>query len=110
MKTNASILELQKALQIMNKKQGYKIRFKRLEQTTSKRVTFTITSDSKIPGARISESGRNIAAASWHAHGFLFDELFKLRNDIYIISLGGKITAESGNWINENNQSKLSIL
>jgi hypothetical protein len=109
MKTNASITELQKALQIMNKKQGYAIRFKRLEQT-GKRVTFTITSDSKIPGAKTSESGRNLAVASWHAHGFLFDELFKLRNDIYIISLGDKLTAESGNWINENNQSELSIL
>jgi len=46
--------------------------------------------------------GKRIKAACWHVHGHFFDELFKIRPDIWIRARGRKITAEDGNWEDSN--------
>ena len=97
MKTNATISELRRALENTNDAHGYKLTFNRLEQK-GRSVHFTIKSDSGIPGARTSASGRNLACASWHAHGYLFDELFEINPEAIVWSRGRKITATEGNW------------
>jgi hypothetical protein len=102
MKTTANLNTVQKALETVNKKHGYKIIFNRCDQS-GKWLNFTIRSEkSNIPGARVSHSGKNLTSASWHAHGFLFDEIFKLDPDAIIQSAGAKITKEHGNWIDKN--------
>lgn len=98
MTTNANINELQNALSILNKQYDGNISFETLEQKTKNRVSFTLKAKSKLKGARTSASGRNMPKASWHVHGTLFDILFELRSDIFILSLGKKITIDGGNW------------
>lgn len=102
MKTTATETQLRKALQTVNKQRGYKLRFNRFDRK-GKYVNFTIETDSKIPGARKSHSGRNLPKASWHAHGFLFEEILKLNKESVIISKGTKkITINGGNWEDSN--------
>jgi hypothetical protein len=72
MKTNVSFNTVAQAIETVNVKYGYKIKFNRAE-TIGKWFHFTIDSPFKIPGARVSHSGRNLAKASWHAHGYLFE-------------------------------------
>jgi hypothetical protein len=43
-----------------------------------------------------------LAKASWHAHGYLFDELFLINPNAVIYSNGTKITINEGNWIDKN--------
>lgn len=101
MKTNVSKETVMIAINNMNRTQGYQIELNRADYS-SKWFNFTIKSKSKIPGARTSTSGRNLAKASWHAHGYLFDEIFKLRPDAIIYSAGKKITTDEGNWKDRN--------
>jgi hypothetical protein len=98
MRTNASIQVLRRALENVNADHGYKLTFNRLEQV-GRRVHFTIKSASGIPGARESASGRNLPCASWHAHGYLFDEIFKINPSAIIWAMGKKITIDGGNWM-----------
>lgn len=99
MKTNATIQELEQTLKNTNEKHGYQLSFERLEQSTRNKVTFTLKSPSKVKGARISWSGRNLAKASWHAHGHFFEELFLVNPNAVVVSRGSsKITSDSGNW------------
>jgi len=102
MKTNATINELQTALNIINKKYGGNISFETLEQKTKNRVSFTLKAKSGLPGSRTSHSGRKLPKASWHVHGDFFDALFNIRPDIYIISLGKRIDINGGNWEDAN--------
>lgn len=102
MTTTATIDQLQKALKEVNKKQGYKLEFNRIEQKTKNRVLFTIKSASKIPGSRTSSKGRNLAKASWHAHGYLFDAILSINPDAIIFSLGKRIDIDGGNWEDKN--------
>ena len=97
MRTNASIEVLRQALENVNTDHGYKLTFNMLEQKGN-RVHFTIKSASGIPGARESASGRNRPCASWHAHGYLFDEIFRLDRSATIWSGDKKITISGGNW------------
>ena len=101
MKTTATRHEVLQAIDTVNKEHGYKIYLNRDEQK-GKWFHFTIKSPSKVPGARISVTGRNLACASWHAHGYLFDEIFKLNESAVIWSGGEKITIEGGNWQDRN--------
>lgn len=101
MKTTVSNLTLIAALNNVNQSKGYKLSFNRFEKI-GKYFHFTIQTPSKIPGARVSFSGRNLAKASWHAHGFLFDEIFKIEPEAFIYSGGQKITKDNGNWIDRN--------
>jgi len=41
-------------------------------------------------------------AACWHVHGHFFEELFEINPNAVIYSNGSKITAESGNWIEQH--------
>lgn len=97
MKTTASESTVRKALENVNKAQGYRLEMNRSDQS-GKWYNFTIKSRSGIPGARTSHSGRNLAAASWHAHGYLFDEILKLDPEAVIKTAGRTVSAEGGNW------------
>lgn len=107
MKTTASNLTLITALNNVNKEQGYNIQFDRFEKQ-GKYYHFTLKTASKIPGARTSHSGRNLPKASWRAHGYLFDEIFKIEPEAVIYSAGNKITKQQGNWIDINIGSRVS--
>jgi hypothetical protein len=98
MYTNATIDQLKQALKEVNKRYNGNISFNTLDQKTSKRVSFTLKAISGQPGSRLSHSGRKLPKASWHVHGHLFDALFSIDRNIYVLSLGKKITANSGNW------------
>ena len=97
MKTNVSKEIVLQAIAKVNTEQGYQIELNRSDYT-GKWFNFTLKSKSKIPGARISTSGRNLPCASWHAHGFIFDAIFKIVPDAMIIALGKKITKNENNW------------
>lgn len=99
MVTNATPAELRQALDKINKKYDGNISFCTLEHKTKSRVSFTLAAKSKLKGARRSHSGRNLPKASWHVHGDLFDALFEIREDIFILSLGARITKDEGNWV-----------
>jgi hypothetical protein len=101
MKTNVSKEVVQTAINNVNKERGYKIEFNRADYT-GKWFNFTLKSKSGIPGARTSSTGRNLAAASYHAHGYVFDEIFKLDPNAVIYATGNKITKEAGNWQDRN--------
>lgn len=107
--TTATQDELNEALRIINKATyAGNIKIRDWKHLSSKRIQFTITVvSSRGPGARRSWTGRRIAAACWHAHGDLFDALFKIRKDIVIWTDYGwegkmKITSEGGNWQDMN--------
>ena len=99
MKTNASKESLVKALENVNKAQGYKLTFNRCPESQGRFQHFTIRSEkSKIHGASISHSGRNTTSASWEAHGNFFEELLKLDPTCKIISAKSTIDINGGNW------------
>jgi len=108
-KTTANEFVLRQALDNVNSSKGYSIEFNRFDRT-GKWVNFTLKTKSGIAGARISPSGRNIPSASWHAHGYFFDEVFNLDPAAVIYSQGRKITAEEGNWIDINFGSQMLSL
>lgn len=101
MKTTAKRETVIQAIENVNNAHGYKIELNRDDQT-GKWFNFTLKSKSKIPGSRVSHSGRNLAAASWHAHGYIFDEIFKIQPNCVIVSGGNKITVDCGNWEDKN--------
>ena len=102
MKTTATRQQVIEAIQAVNQKRGYSLELNRDEQTSRKYYSFTIKTKSKIPGARISTTGRNMARASWHAHGYLFDEILKSNPEAIILSNGIKIDKNGGNWKDRN--------
>lgn len=62
-------------------------------------------------GARISSSGRRIAAACWHVHGDFFDALLKIQPNAVIVTRGGPgavIDKNGGNWQDCNIGSRMS--
>jgi len=102
MTTNATISELYQALTLTNENHGYSLEFNRIEQKTGKTVLFTLKTKSRVKGSRLSHSGRNLAKASWHAHGNFFESLFVINPNAKVKSLGKEITKDSGNWIDYN--------
>jgi hypothetical protein len=101
MKTDAKRSTIIEAINAVNWKAGYKIELNR-DDYKGKWFNFTIKSKSGIPGARTSTSGRNLACASWHAHGYLFEEIFNIEPRAVIYSCGKMITKDKGNWIDMN--------
>ena len=73
-----------------------------MEKKPKNHLSFTLKAKSGLPGSRVSHSGRRLPKASWHVHGELFDTLFNIDPSIYIVSMGKKITNESGNWQDVN--------
>jgi len=99
MKTTATRAQVIEAISKVNQKYGYKLELATDQQQTARYYSFTLKTPSGIPGARVGTSGRNMAKASWHAHGYLFDELLTLAPDAVIISAGRRIDKAGGNWI-----------
>jgi len=99
MKTNATIQQLNEALSFVNAKFDNNIRFKGIEQKTKNTVSFTLTViDSKKPGGRIGHTGRHIAAACWHVHGYFFEYLFTNYGNIKVIAGTKKMLSNADNW------------
>ena len=116
MKTTATKQDVLQAIENVNKEHGYKIELNRSDQI-GKWFNFTIKSPSKVPGARTSATGRNLAAASWHAHGYIMDEIFNLSPDSVIVSMGVKYRKgfewtdrNVGSYFNPVYMSETSIL
>lgn len=108
MRTNAKRSTVISAMENVNNKHGYKLILNR-DEIKGKWYHFTIRSEkSGIAGSRTSWSGRNMVSASWHAHGYLFDEIFNIEPDSKVISMGKEITREKGNWQDRNIGSMVS--
>lgn len=104
--TNATREQLDRALTEINWRYfNSNIRLKNWKYQ-GKRLQFTLTvHDSHGLGSRHSHTGRRIAAACWHAHGYLFEQLFKINPDAWVqVSLHGnqRITIDGGNWQDRN--------
>lgn len=102
MRTNATPETVKKALEQVNKEHGYKLEFNRFE-IRGNWTHFTIKSEkSGIPGSRYSWSGRKLVSASWHAHGYLFENILEIEPNCRIWSNGKKIDKTGGNWQDTN--------
>lgn len=106
MKTNATIDQLNQALNFVNKQFQGNIKFKDIEQISKNRINFTITvKDSKKSGAKFDpyfgKNGKRISAACWHVHGHFFEYLFLNFDNIVIISQGKKMSDNSDNWTDQ---------
>lgn len=87
----------------VNAKHGYKLIFNREPEKRGNYIHFTIRSEkSGIPGARTSWSGRNMVSASWHSHGYLFDEIWEHSPNAIIYSGNMKMTNKEDNWQDRN--------
>jgi hypothetical protein len=106
MKTNATIQQLNEALNYVNLSFAGNIRFKDIEQISKKTVRFTLTVKySKEPGHRRGSyykegfEPKRLAAACWHVHGYFFEYLFlKYPDAIWIDAGGHKMASNSDNW------------
>jgi hypothetical protein len=86
MTTNATFQQLQAALVETNKEYNGNIKFKRLDPV-GKRYNFTLTvNSSKNKGGRIGMNGRRIAAACFHSHYSIMENLFKQNPNLKIKS------------------------
>lgn len=102
MKTTASRQTVATALIAVNEMHGYELRFNRAEQK-GRYFHFTIRGErSNAAGTRMSHSGRRLVSAFWHAHGYLFDEIFRLDQGVKIWSMGKQINVNEGNWEDRN--------
>ena len=118
MKTTATKEQVLMALENVNKEYGYQLELNNCQQLSKKVFQFTIRSaKSGIPGARYSSTGRKLVSASWHAHGYVMDEIFEINPDCYIDSMGKRLTKgfrwedkNVGSIINAVSFSELSIL
>lgn len=102
MYTNATFRQLNEALEVINRNYDGNISFKDIATVSSKRNKFTLKAVSGKPGSRYSHSGRKLPCASWHVHGEFFDALFAIDPNIYVLSMGKKITKDHGNWEDRN--------
>ncbi len=116
MTTNATIQELQTALNELNVHFNDNIKFKGITQISSNRVRFTLTvNDSSGPGGRLGHGRKNngerrkLSAACWHVHGHFFDCLFsssfdpdRPSSELFVSTQGRKIDKTEGNWVDWN--------
>jgi hypothetical protein len=103
MKTNATIDQLNEALNFVNQLFNNNIKFKEIKQISSKRINFTLrVKNSSGKGAKIGYSGRKTISACWYVHGYFFEYLFLQYPDIFIISQGKKMIDNSDNWKDQN--------
>ena len=105
---NVSIEEVEQALERVNKAQGYRLIFNREPEKKGSFVHCTIRSEkSKIHGASVSWQGRNSPSASWEAHGYFFEELFKIRDSVTIDTRGKRMYSNNDNWDDFNIGSRM---
>lgn len=103
MKTTASKSEVLMAIAAVNENNGYKIQIRNDKQVSENRFQFTLRSEkSGIAGSCYAYSGRRTVNASWYAHGYFFDELFKINPEAIVWSRNNKITIDEGNWEDYN--------
>lgn len=102
MKTTATRQQVINAIDSVNAKYGYKLEINNDTYINAKYYSFTIKTKSGIPGARYSTTGRRMPCASWHAHGYLFDEILRINPNAVIFSGGKRIDITGGNWIDIN--------
>lgn len=101
--TNANRNELEEALIAVNEMFEDNVIFKEIKQLSKNRIQFTLrTKKSRENGSRISYSGRHHPSLCWHGHGFFFDALFTINENIFVSSRGKKITKDAGNWEDAN--------
>lgn len=120
MRTTVKKSQVLAAIDAVNEKYGYKLQIRNNDkQLSTNHYQFTLRSEkSGIPGSCYSATGRRQVSASWHAHGYFFDELFKINPEAIVWSKNNKITINQNNWEDFNvgsfvppvYASKLSIL
>lgn len=111
---NVTLEQLNAALAATNTKHGYSLIWNASPTPLNAKRTrwrFTLRSArSGIRGARMSWSGRNTVAASWHAHGHFFEAVLDAAPDAEIVTglLGHKvINRAGGNWQDANVGSQM---
>lgn len=103
--------DLQKALDLTNKKYNNNIKFRDASGSNSKTIGFRLgVIDSKKEGSAKSYLGRRTGSACWHVHGDFFDFLFEVCPDAFVLSLSNKITKDEGNWQDWNIGSQANPL
>jgi len=109
MKTNASIEQLNEALNFVNVIFDNNIEFRDIEKFNSKRVRFTLTvKDSHKAGSRlgyiVNHKGnrKHLRAACWHVHGYFFEYLFLKYEGVKIYAGNLKMESNADNWQDKN--------
>jgi hypothetical protein len=105
MKTNATIEQLNEALNFVNVLFSGNIEFKDFSRLSSKTNRFTLTvKDSHEPGARLGQminhkgNRKHLRAACWHVHGYFFEYLFLKYDNIKIHAGNKKMLSNADNW------------
>jgi hypothetical protein len=100
---NCTKNQMIQALAKVNERYANNIRFKQGPDAVGRRLRATLTVvSSRTPGGRRSHTGRRIAAACWHVHGWFFEALFCIEPKTVIESYGNRIDAYGGNWQDRN--------
>lgn len=111
--THCTQQDLQKALDIINKKYQDNIKF---NPDSNGPTRFTLRVNGKGPGAGYGTGyfmgldwakKRRTGGACWHVHGDFFDALFTVAPDAIVYSRGNRITKDQGNWEDYNVGSML---
>jgi len=90
--------ELEKAMELLNKVFDNNITFNNFKQINQKGDAFKVTlrvKDSKNSGARRGYTGRRMINACYHVHGYFFEILFMLNENIQIKSLNNYIQKDN---------------
>jgi len=96
---NVTQEDLEKALEITNRKFENNITWNRFEKIGRNRYRVTLrVKDSRKAGHRIGYTGRRLINACWHVHGTFFDALLSVNPEAEIIALNRVINKEGGNW------------
>ena len=110
--TNATPQQLGRALARVNQRYKGNIQFARFEPRPHT-VNFTLrVKSSHGPGHRRGFSGRQLACACWHAHGYFFEALLHFNPNARVISrsVGVVIDRNGGNWHDKNIGSVMNPL
>lgn len=98
-----TIAQLNECLAKVNKDKGYRLIYNQEPYMKGKYIHFTIRSEkSGIAGSRYSHSGRRLVSASWHSHGYLFDNIYDINEDAIIYAGTLKMTSREDNWQDRN--------
>jgi hypothetical protein len=96
---NATCQDIDKAIYETSRKFDGNVIPNRFEQKGKNFFVTLKVKDSHGKGARRGYTGRAMVQACWHVYGTFFDELFAANPAIVVVSLGKKITATGGNWV-----------
>lgn len=110
---NCTVTQLEEALTKVNKRFEDNVVWKQSPEYHGRQIRFTLTvKSSKGPGGRLSHTGRRVAAACWHVHGYFFDALLEIEPDAVIQTASPNRSAKFiykdksgmvvGNWFDWN--------